>query len=65
MSRFTNDVDTVQEALNGTVFMLIQSFLILTGTLSMLFVLSARLTLIVISVFNSERIFYLVQWKMQ
>ena len=48
MSRFTNDVDTVQEALNGTFSMLIQSFLILTGTLSMLFVLSARLTLIVL-----------------
>ncbi len=29
MSRFTNDVDTVQEALNGTFSMLIQSFLIL------------------------------------
>ena len=48
MSRFTNDVDTVQEALNGTFSMLIQSFLILIGTLSMLFVLSARLTLIVL-----------------
>ena len=48
MSRFTNDVDTVQEALNGTFSMLIQSFLILTGTLSMLFVLSVRLTLIVL-----------------
>ena len=35
MSRFTNDVDTVQEALNGTFSMLIQSFLILIGTLSM------------------------------
>ena len=65
MSRFTNDVDTVQEALNGTFSMLIQSFLILTGTLSMLFVLSARLTLIRITVFSSERIFYLVQWKTQ
>lgn len=48
MSRFTNDVDTVQEALNGTFSMLIQSFLVLTGTISMLFVLSVRLTLIVV-----------------
>ena len=48
MSRYTNDVDTVQEALNGTFSMLIQSFLVLTGTISMLFVLSVRLTLIVV-----------------
>lgn len=48
MSRFTNDVDTVQEALNGTFSMLIQSFLVLTGTVTMLFVLSVRLTLIVL-----------------
>lgn len=48
MSRFTNDVDTVQEALNGTFSMLIQSFLVLTGTILMLFVLSVRLTLIVL-----------------
>lgn len=48
MSRFTNDVDTVQEALNGTFSVLIQSFLVLTGTISMLFVLSVRLTLIVV-----------------
>ena len=48
MSRFTNDVDTVQEALNGSFAMLIQSFLMLTGTIAMLLVLSPRLSMIVI-----------------
>ncbi|MDO4292464.1 MAG: ABC transporter ATP-binding protein [Eubacteriales bacterium] len=48
MSRFTNDVETVQEALNGSFSMLIQSFLVLTGTVSMLFVLSWRLSFIVL-----------------
>ena len=48
MSRFTNDVDTVQEAMNNSFAMLIQSFLILTGTITMMLVLSVRLTLIVV-----------------
>ena len=48
MSRFTNDVDTVQEALNGSFAMLIQSFLMLTGTIAMLLVLSPRLSVVVI-----------------
>ena len=49
MSRFTNDVDTVQEALNGSFAMLIQSFLMLTGTIAMLLVLSPRLSVVVIA----------------
>lgn len=48
MSRFTNDVDTVQEAMNNSFAMLIQSFLMLTGTITMMLVLSVRLTLIVV-----------------
>lgn len=48
MSRFTNDVDTVQEALNNSFTMLIQSFLMVTGTITMLLVLSVRLSLIVV-----------------
>ena len=48
MSRFTNDVDTVQEAMNSSFAMLIQSFLMLTGTITMMLVLSVRLTLIVV-----------------
>lgn len=48
MSRFTNDVDTVQEALNNSFSLLIQSFLMLTGTIAMLLILSVRLSLIVI-----------------
>ena len=38
MSRFTNDVDTIQEALNNSFSMMIQSFLVLTGTVTMLMV---------------------------
>ncbi len=48
MTRFTNDVDTVQEALNNSFTMMIQSFLTLTGTVVMLVVLSFRLSVIVI-----------------
>ena len=48
MSRFTNDVDTVQEAMNNSFAMIIQSFLTLTGTVVMMMVLSIRLSLIVI-----------------
>ena len=48
MSRFTNDVDTVQEAMNNSFAMAIQSFLTLTGTLVMMMVLSVRLSLFVL-----------------
>ncbi len=48
MSRFTNDVDTVQEALNNSFTMVIQSSLTLAGTVVMLLVLSVRMALIVI-----------------
>lgn len=48
MSRFTNDVDTVQEALNNSFTMLIQSFLTLVGTVFMLLVLNVRMALIVV-----------------
>lgn len=48
MSRFTNDVDTISEALNSSFAMMIQSFITITGTLTMLLVLSLRLSLIVI-----------------
>ena len=48
MSRFTNDIDTVQEAMNNSFAMVIQSFLTLFGTITMMLVLSIRLTLIVI-----------------
>ena len=48
MSRFTNDVDTIQEALNNSFTMVIQSSLTLTGTVVMLLVLNVRMALIVI-----------------
>lgn len=48
MSRFTNDVETVQEAMNNSFAMIIQSFIMLFGTLIMMMVLSVRLSVIVI-----------------
>ena len=48
MSRFTNDVDTLTEALNSSFAMMIQSFITITGTIAMLLILSWRLSLIVI-----------------
>ena len=47
MSRFTNDVDTITEALNGSFTMLIESFITIAGTFTMLLILSWRLSLIV------------------
>lgn len=49
MSRFTNDVDTIQEALNNSFTMVIQSALTLTGTVVMLLVLNVRMAFIVIA----------------
>ena len=48
MSRFTNDVDTISEALNSSFAMMIQSFITVAGTLTMIFVLNWRLSIIVI-----------------
>ena len=47
MSRFTGDVDTITEALNGSFTLLIQSSIIIVGTIIMLLVLNWRLSLIV------------------
>lgn len=47
MSRFTNDVDTVSDALNNSFAMAVQSFIQSAGTLVLLFVLNWQLSLIV------------------
>lgn len=61
MSRFTNDVDTIQEALNNSFTMLIQSTLTLTGTVLMLLILNVRMSLIVI-VFLFL-MFFFIKWN--
>ncbi len=48
MSYFTNDVDTISDALNNSFAMVIQSFIQIVGTLVLLFVLNWRLSLIVV-----------------
>jgi len=48
MSHFTNDVDTISEALNNSFTLLIQSFITSFGTVVMLIILDWRLSSIVI-----------------
>lgn len=48
MSRFTNDVDTISDALNNSFAMMIQSFIQVVGTIIFLFLLNWQLTLIVL-----------------
>ena len=48
MSYFTNDVDTVSDALNNSFAMVIQSFVQVVGLLVLLFILNWRLSLVVL-----------------
>ncbi len=48
MSHFTNDVDTISEALNNSFTLVIQSFITSVGTVIMLLILSWQLSIIVI-----------------
>ncbi len=48
MSLFTNDVDTISEALNDSLAMLIQSTVQLFGTIALLFILNWQLSILVI-----------------
>lgn len=48
MSRFTNDVDTISDALNNSFAMVIQSFIQIVGTLTLLFVLNWQLSFLVV-----------------
>ena len=48
MSRFTNDIDTIAEALNNSVTVVIQSFTTLLATFVLLFALDVKLSLIVL-----------------
>lgn len=61
MSRFTNDVDTLTEAFNNSFTLLIQSFIVVTGTITMLVVLNFRLSLIVIAFLIL--MFLFIQWN--
>lgn len=47
MSLFTNDIDTMADALNNSFAMVIQSFIQIVGTLTLLYILNWRLSLIV------------------
>lgn len=49
MSRFTSDIDTILEALNNSFAMLIQSFIMIVGTITMIIILNPYLSIIVIA----------------
>ena len=63
MSRFTNDVDTISDALNNSFAMIIQSFIQIVGTLTLIFVLNWRLSLIVFCLLHSDVLLYQIQRK--
>lgn len=51
MSRFTNDMDTVQEGLNNSFAMTIQSFVVTFGTIGMIIYLNWQLSTVVLFAF--------------
>lgn len=51
MSRFTNDIDTISDALNNSFTAVIQSFIVIVGTFSMLILLNPLLSCIVLASF--------------
>ena len=61
MSRFTNDVDTLTNMLNNSFTMIIQSGIMVVGTITMLLVLNFRLSLIVIVFLAAMALF--IRWN--
>ena len=57
MSRFTNDIDTIAEALNNSFTALVQNTVMIVGTLTVLLVLNVPLALIVIVSFAAMALF--------
>ncbi len=51
MSRFTNDIDTISDALNNSFAMVVQSFVVTVGTFAVLIALNFRLSVIVLFTF--------------
>ena len=47
MSRFTNDIDTISEALNSCFTVLVQSTIVIIGTLAVLIILNSLLSVVV------------------
>ena len=51
MSRFTSDIDTISEAFNNSFTVLIQSFIVMTGTFTVMILLNFKLSVIVLIAF--------------
>lgn len=62
MSLFTNDMDTLSDALNNSFSTLIQSFVQTVGTLILLFILNTRLTFLVI--IGYAAMFFYIRYSM-
>ena len=56
MSLFTNDIDTISDALNNSFAMVIQTFIQMVGTLLILYILNWKLSLIVTACYIEEMI---------
>ena len=61
MSRFTNDVDTLTNMLNNSFTMIIQSAIMVVGTITMLLVLNFQLSLIVVAFLVAMALF--IRWN--
>ena len=61
MSRFTNDVDTLTNMLNNSFTMIIQSAIMVVGTITMLLVLNFQLSLIVVAFLAAMALF--IRWN--
>ena len=62
MSLFTNDMDTLSDALNNSFSTLIQSFVQTVGTLILLFILNTKLTFLVIIGYGA--MFFYIRYSM-
>ncbi|MEA5017064.1 MAG: ABC transporter ATP-binding protein [Candidatus Limiplasma sp.] len=51
MSRFTSDIDTIAEAFNNSFTVLVQSFVVMAGTFTVMLALNLKLSLIVLTTF--------------
>ena len=61
MSRWTNDVDTLTNMLNNSFTMIIQSAIMVVGTITMLLVLNFQLSLIVVAFLAAMALF--IRWN--
>ena len=62
MSRFTSDIDTILEALNNSFAMLIQSFIMIVGTITMIIIFKS-LSINHCNCFKWYDVLFVMAWK--